>query len=430
MSRPRPRKHTIRVLLLLVVSFAIALLVSEAGLRLIFPALSDKGYTIWAPHLKRVFEPSPEVMPGISGPSRFEINSMGLRGDEPEPSDTYRILALGGSTTECVYLDQTEAWPFLLQEALNRSGQAQTVWVGNAGKSGRDTWHHLAAMQYLPLDEMGIDTVIMLVGINDLTTRLAQDVDYDPNPMEKPNAEQWLLVETFEASNLLRPGEPWFKDLALWRLLQRLKAPRRQVNDQDRTGRIYMSWREHRRTATDIRDELPDLSSALETYASNLNKIIDVAHERSVRLILVTQPAMWRPDLPEDIAALLWMGGIGDFQTESGRPYYSVDALDKAMQAYNDTLLQVCQDRQVECFDLASMLEKDTTVFFDDVHFNESGARKVAATLRGVFVDGCSFRWQITLRRHRSMHGFSKVPASVIPSAASGQALSGSNRSG
>ena len=113
--------------------------------------------------------------------------------------------------------------------------------------------------------------------------------------------------------------------------------------------------------------------------------MIDVANEKSVRLILVTQPTLWRPDLPEDLAALLWFGGIGNFQAESGKPYYSAGALDRAMQAYNDTLLQVCRQRQVECVDLTSMLAKDTTVFYDDVHFNESGARKVAAVLADYF---------------------------------------------
>jgi len=126
---------------------------------------------------------------------------------------------------------------------------------------------------------------------------------------------------------------------------------------------------------------IPILSSALEEYARNINMIIGLAQEKSVRLILMTQPTMWRADLPQELGALLWLGGIGDFQKESGKPYYSVTALEKAMKAYNDTLLRVCSERSLECLDLASLLEKDTTVFYDDAHFNESGARKVAEAL-------------------------------------------------
>ena len=47
----------------------------------------------------------------------------------------YRILTLGGSSTECLVLDQTEAWPQLLQDRLNETNKYQ-VWVGNAGQSG------------------------------------------------------------------------------------------------------------------------------------------------------------------------------------------------------------------------------------------------------------------------------------------------------
>ena len=62
-------------------------------------------------------------------------------------------------------------------------------------------------------------------------------------------------------------------------------------------------------------------------------------------------------------------------------PYYSPAALAKGLEAYNARLLDICRRRGAECVDLASMLAKDTSVFYDDLHFNESGARKVAAVL-------------------------------------------------
>lgn len=50
------------------------------------------------------------------------------------------------------------------------------------------------------------------------------------------------------------------------------------------------------------------------------------------------------------------------------------------MKRYNDAVLEVCKAEGLECIDL-SHLEEDTTVFYDDVHFNEAGARKVARIL-------------------------------------------------
>jgi lysophospholipase L1-like esterase len=96
--------------------------------------------------------------------------------------------------------------------------------------------------------------------------------------------------------------------------------------------------------------------------------------------------------LPPELEALLWLGGIGDFQKETGKPYYSAAALEQGMTAYNDTLLRVCRARQVECLDLAAKLEKDASVFFDDVHFNENGARRVAAELSRYLLERNPFR--------------------------------------
>lgn len=47
---------------------------------------------------------------------------------------------------------------------------------------------------------------------------------------------------------------------------------------QEPTGKDYTRWREHRRKASEIRDEMPDLSEALlEEYAEKIDKIADIA---------------------------------------------------------------------------------------------------------------------------------------------------------
>jgi len=374
-------KRSWQKILLFCFSVVFALLLGESALQFALDSIHQKGYYFMPPRHKAVFRPQPSIMPGISGDSNFYTNSNGVRGDEFTPQDTYRIMAIGGSTTECSYLDQPETWTNLLQETLNRNTRNQKVWVGNAGLSGTTTRHHLVAMQYLPLREMKINAVILLIGINDLSVRLSRDKDYDPNFLEKPEVKKELLYRTFSGTYNLYPEDPVYKRTALWQMLRQVKQTMSMEHIEDEGGRIYITWREHRRGASEIRDTLPDLSSALEEYARNINMIIDLAQEKSVRPILMTQPTMWRAGLPQDLDALLWLGGIGDFQKESGKPYYSVMALEKAMKAYNDTLLRVCRERSLECLDLASLLEKDTTVFYDDAHFNESGARKVGEAL-------------------------------------------------
>ncbi len=375
--------------MLLCFSAAVALLLCEATLQFALSSMQGKGYYIWPPNHKTIFKPNQEVIPGISGDSLFVTNSHGIRGDEMGPQHTYRILAIGGSTTQCSLLDQSETWTCLLQEKLNGPASHQKVWVGNGGVSGTTTRHHLMALQYLPVRELKIDAVILLMGINDLTRRLARGKSYDSDFLERPETKKELLAQTFTGTFDFYPEDPFYKKSATWQLLRRAKrlasASREHIEDED--GSVYATWREHRRRASEILAELPDLASALEEYAKNINRIIDLAQEKSARPILITQPTMWKPGLPPNLDALLWLGGVGDFQKESGNPYYSVAALEQGMKAYNDTLLRVCQERQIECFDLASTLEKDTSVFYDDVHFNESGARKIAEALSRYLIE-------------------------------------------
>jgi hypothetical protein len=93
-------------------------------------------------------------------------------------------------------------------------------------------------------------------------------------------------------------------------------------------------------------------------------------------LILMTQPTLWRTDLTPAEKDLLWFGW-----GPQRKFFYSIEALIEGMSAYNNKLLEICQQRQVECIDLAHTLPADTTVFYDDVHFNESGARQVTQVI-------------------------------------------------
>src|SRR5215467_5721639 len=155
-------KRSWQKILLFCFSMVFALLLGESALQFALNSIYNKGYYLMPPHHKVVFRPRPGIMPGVSGDSNFTTNSNGIRGDEFTAQDTYRIMAIGGSTTECSYLDQPETWTQLLLETLNRNTRNQKIWVGNCGLSGTTTRHHLVAMQYLPLREMKINAVILL----------------------------------------------------------------------------------------------------------------------------------------------------------------------------------------------------------------------------------------------------------------------------
>lgn len=365
---------------LLAFSTLVALSASELIVRIIYP---EPAYALRAPFLAATFTPNSSVMPGVSGEAHFVLNADGFRSASPTSQQTYRVLAIGASTTECLYLDQPETWTELLKDRLNAARSRDLAWVGNAGVSGHSMRHHVTALEELPLANLGLDAVLLLPGVNDFAHRLAVDGPFDADFMTRPDSRHRLINQTFGYGPKWEEGDAFYKRSALYRLISSARQGRGQtsVRLQDPTGSVYTAWRRYRSETKELRDVLPDLESSLAEYASNLRRFINSARAKGLHVIMMTQPSMWRPDLPERLQQLLWMGGVGDYQSGRGVAYYTPAALSSGLERYNDTLRDVCRAADVECIDLAPRIDKDDSSFYDDVHFNEQGARKVASVI-------------------------------------------------
>jgi lysophospholipase L1-like esterase len=356
---------------------ALGLVAAELLARLRFPSPDD--YAILPPRLERVFEPQPGIMPGVEGRSLYRTNALGLRGDEPAPDAAPRAVAVGGSATECLYLDQAEAWPQIVQERL-RAASPHT-WVGNAGRSGHTTREHVLQIEHLLESEPPPQLLIFMAGVNDLCKRLAQDAAYDPQALQRPEARRALLLSAFSVlpdgaeSNL-----PWFKQTGIWRLASHLRS-RWTVDPrvQQTTGEVYLEWRRRRQQASELRGELPDLETGLREFRDNLTTCVRAARAAGAEVALLEQPALWRDDLPPELEALLWMGGVGEYTTTDGCAYYSSAALARGLARYNAVVVEVGAAEGAQVVKLASAISGQARYFYDDVHFTEEGARAVAA---------------------------------------------------
>jgi len=358
----------------------------EMSLRLVY--LTPTAFFVYPPRYKQIFKPLPGIMPGIAGESRFITNSMGIRGDEIPNNATYRILAIGGSATESTMVDQQKTWPYLLQTILNTKSPQAKIWVGNIGKSSLNTRHHILEMKYF-VPQVSVDTIVMMIGVNDVNRRLAQDMRYVPMTLENIYRDEELYQTAFWSYPDMTAGRDIIKSLALYRAGRSIKhwwLFRTTGEVVDEAGKFYTQRRANRQNAAIMRSALPDLTASIAEYEQNINEIINLAGQRSHRIILLTQPTMWKSDMSQDSARLLWFGGIGNYIAEPVNEYYATSALASAMSLYNAKLLDVCSKRSVECIDLAPQLSKDTSAFFDDCHFNESGSQKVADILAEYFL--------------------------------------------
>lgn len=344
--------------------------------------------TVWPPHLQMTYPPDQGVMPGVRDTSRFTINSWGLRGPEFGAEDDLRVLILGGSTAECLFLDDSEAWPHLFGEALQETHPQRTVWVGSAGRAGHTARHHVLQAERLPPQYPRIDAAVVLVGLNDLLARLRGHDGWRPWTEESADYERRLLANAFTRRPDADADELFIKRTELWRTIRRVRqamAVRRTSALQADGGEFMVNLREDRAERTATLDSMPDLSRALADYRSTLERLVDTLRAQQIEPVLLSQPTIWGDVTPYE-ESLLWFGRQGPVQ-EEGNAYYSAQALDRGMTAYNQVLFEVCAEHDLACVDLASQLPRDTTVFYDDAHFNESGSRAVAEVLTAEFLE-------------------------------------------
>jgi lysophospholipase L1-like esterase len=360
------RNRFLKTFLFLLSSF-ISLVLCETALRV----ANDDQFYIWPPNLKQYFLPDASIFPGIKDTSLFRINSLGFRGEEYGDSGEVNIVTIGGSTTECLYLDQKKTWPALLETYLNQNGGKK--WrVFNGGRSGLNSQHHVAEIRRLLEHDQWIDLIIVLAGINDLQRALSLGDDY------KKEDDRAIYDEAFLVSPL-NDRLPLYKRSYIFMGLSKLKRAMLSYNlGEDPEGHAYRQWRYNRAHAREIVEATPALEQPLTDFRNSAASMIDAARSRHKRIIFLTQPVAWSDTMPPPLSALCWFGWIGKNQSENTGRYYSFPQLRSAIDKYNTEIRTISRDNGVECIDLAETLERDTTTFYDDCHFNEHGAAKTA----------------------------------------------------
>lgn len=235
-------------------------------------------------------------------------------------------------------------------------------------------YEHIVQTEELLKQYPDIDLVIMLIGINDFQKRLTLKDKHKPTEID-----QKTYSRAFDRMPDFNPHLPFYKKTELWSSLSKLKYLFIEVkHEQDTEGKNLSVWRENRRSASKILNELPDLTVALDEYEKALRRIINITKQHNVRLVFITQPVIWYKDMPKELEDLCWFGGVGNYQNEKGKEYFSIEVLEKGMRLYNARLRKICKEKNIFLVDLEDKLPKDTTVYYDDCHYNENGSRIVA----------------------------------------------------
>lgn len=344
-----------------VVTLLVCVIFLEIGLSFYYG--KNDEYFIWKPHLEYSFGLDDITLRGVSKNAKSIFSSLGARSDELLNTKQFKVISFGGSTTECAALDQDATWTQILQSSLNAEAGGLPIWVGNFGKSGKDSNHHILQTQEMLKNEQLSDAkmVLYLVGFNDLNRAIRNTDMYINNDPEILKRSAFMVVPDQHL--------PLHRRTAIWKFLKDLRYKRQlKKYGKEELAELYKQVRKKRIDVKKISD-MPNLELGLQHYKKNIDSLISLCRAKGKEPIFITQPVLWRPNISVESEQLL-------YTYFDERENLTTKTLYECMTIFNDALMEVTKKNNVVCIDVFESAEEDW--FYDDCHFNKKGAKNVA----------------------------------------------------
>ena len=274
-------------------------------------------------------------------------NSLGYRGPEiavPKPAGTFRIVAIGGSTTYTEFVDDdAKTFPGQLQRILRRRLDDDRIEVVNAGCPGYNSWESLANLAFRVLD-LEPDLLIIYHGVNDVHARLVEPSAYrGDNSGRRTVWTEPLDVRLLRHSCLARiVGHR----LGLWRSPGVDSYVRAATCDPGADGPSTRFGGDPRAT---LRRNRPVF------FRRNLRNMVALAHAHGARVLLATWASSPR---------------MGD--------YVATEHYGQGIDENNRVVHEVAQACGSLFFDFAADMPTDPILWRDGRHVNEAGALRKA----------------------------------------------------
>ena len=332
-------------------------LVAQTVLSVLLP-FPPNDYITLPPNMNVRVDPAVYGLRGITGLQSVTSDGHGFRVQPPvdyNRADALRIFAIGGSTTECLSLDDLATWPHLLQDEL-QDRLHKPVQVINTGISGSRARYHLTTLH--DILDLHPSAVIILVGANDWVRQIRLKFATIP-----------LWFEDLQLKNTLL-------GLAIERGVQEISAllatPHAPAAPQIDNGTDVRAW-QHSLDRPTTRHFTPDAVDP--DYADYLERISALCHQQNLPCVFVTQPTAYAPEASAEMRATFWMTPPFKLFT------LPLDEMTRIAGLYNRYLIDFAHRHNDAVCDLASELAPTFDNFYDDEHYNTSGARNVANDL-------------------------------------------------
>lgn len=297
----------------------------------------DPAKLQWSPHHYLNYAPTPNFEKDGT-----RHNSRGFRDREfsiEKPEGTFRIVALGGSTTYTIRVpDNEKMFTRQLENILRDTYGFENVEIINAGVGGYDSWESLINLEFRALD-LGPDLIMVYHGTNDVHNRLVTADAYIGD--NSGRRKQWKAP----------PVSPIIEYSILFRII----SSKLELGNFHRVGlESYVNSPYYQGQFS--KNPAPDPMALLDSnppiyFKRNLANMVSIARANAADTLLATWA--YSPYF-DDYAAT---------------PYYQY-----GFTQNNVAVEEVAQEYDVPIFDFAAVMPQEKDFWFDGRHVNEKGA--------------------------------------------------------
>jgi len=267
------------------------------------------------------------------------------------------IVFLGGSTTQCSYVDEKLRFPCLAGRIIEK-GSNKKVNSYNSGVNGNNSLHSIDILlnKVIPMNP---DIVVMGHNVNDLLISL-RGGHWISDPI------RGVIVDI--DANLPRLVFRKIKDS----LFPNIYASLAHNKGVGRLGSFLL--KDGRRSSARTGRIKIDKEDLARNFASSLQTFISICKAWSIKPVLITQAGRLK-DSPDPII----LKGIEKLErsTHVGYPEFK-----ELFDLFNETIRKAAKENDVLLIDLASEIPQEKEYMYDMVHFNDNGSA-LAATIIG-----------------------------------------------
>lgn len=273
------------------------------------------------------------------------------------------IVFLGGSTTECMYVDAENRFPFLAGRLLEERTGLKINSL-NGGKAGNNVTHiNLAlASKVVPLQP---DYVVLMEGVNDMGLLDREGtywVEWDTTFSHLIDHELSFEKIGTDLRNLLLP-----------RTYEAVRVASR--NAEFKLRGFKLTGDAHAADIARARGESA-MADNLVVYRAAVTQFVTTAKAWGIKPILMTQLLQGEAGTQGSLTE----GNYFDPTVLAARGLTPQSAKQKHA-LYNGVIRDVARTQDVPLIDLDALVPADASTVYDGMHFHDTGSRRVAEVI-------------------------------------------------